>query len=42
MRGFWRGIAIFILGGMFGTAFGIALGFFCFLSYSRRRLPPSS
>ena len=30
MRGFWRGIVIFVLGGMFGTAFGIALGFFLF------------
>ena len=30
MRRFLRGIGIFILGGMFGTAFGIALGFFFF------------
>jgi Electron transfer DM13 len=30
MRRFLRGIGIFILGGMFGTAFGIALGFFLF------------
>ena len=28
MRRFWRGIAIFLLGGVLGTAFGIALGFF--------------
>ena len=30
MRGFWRGIIIFLIGGMFGTAFGVALGFFFF------------
>ena len=30
MRGFWRGVAIFLLGGVFGTAFGVALGFFFF------------
>lgn len=30
MRKFWRGIAIFFLGGVLGTAFGIALGFFLF------------
>ncbi len=30
MRGVWRGIAIFVLGGVLGTAFGIALGFFFF------------
>ena len=30
MRGFWRGIAIFFLGGIFGTALGVALGFFFF------------
>jgi Electron transfer DM13 len=30
MRGFWRGIAIFLLGGVLGTAFGVALGFFFF------------
>src|SRR5215471_16523708 len=26
----WRGIAIFVLGGVFGIAFGIAVGFFTF------------
>jgi hypothetical protein len=30
MRGFWRGIAIFLLGGILGTGFGAALGFFFF------------
>lgn len=30
MRGFWRGLAIFLLGGVFGTGFGVALGFFAF------------
>ena len=30
MRRFWRGIAIFLLGGVLGTAFGVALGFFFF------------
>jgi hypothetical protein len=30
MRGFWRGIIIFIFGGMLGTAFGVALGIFFF------------
>jgi len=30
MRGFWRGLAIFCLGGILGTAFGVALGFFAF------------
>jgi hypothetical protein len=30
MRGFWRGIAIFLLGGVLGTGFGVALGFFFF------------
>lgn len=30
MRGFWRGLAIFCLGGMLGTGFGVALGFFFF------------
>ena len=26
----WRGIAIFVLGGLLGTGFGVALGFFIF------------
>jgi hypothetical protein len=30
MRGFWRGLAIFLLGGLLGTGFGVALGFFLF------------
>ena len=30
MRGFWRGLAIFCLGGIFGIGFGVALGFFLF------------
>lgn len=30
MRNFWRGLAIFLLGGVLGTAFGTALGFFFF------------
>lgn len=30
MRRVWRGIAIFFLGGVLGTAFGVALGFFLF------------
>lgn len=30
MRGFLRAVAIFFVGGMLGTAFGIALGFFIF------------
>ena len=30
MRRFWRGIVIFLIGGMLGTAFGVALGFFFF------------
>lgn len=30
MRNFWRGIAIFLLGGVLGTGFGVALGFFFF------------
>ena len=30
MRGFWRGLAIFFLGGLLGTGFGVALGFFIF------------
>ena len=30
MRRFWRGLAIFLLGGVLGTGFGVALGFFLF------------
>jgi hypothetical protein len=30
MRGFWRGLVIFLFGGVFGTGFGAALGFFFF------------
>lgn len=30
MRSFWRGLAIFCLGGVLGTGFGVALGFFFF------------
>ncbi len=30
MKSFWRTIAVFLLGGIFGTAFGIAVGFFLF------------
>ncbi len=30
MRSFWRGIAIFFLGAILGTGFGVALGFFFF------------
>ena len=30
MKSFWRGIGIFILGGVLGTGFGVALGFFIF------------
>ena len=30
MTRFWRGIAIFALGGVLGTGFGVALGFFIF------------
>jgi len=30
MRGFWRTIAIFLLGGILGTGFGAGLGFFFF------------
>ena len=30
MNKLWRGIAIFILGGVLGTGFGVALGFFIF------------
>jgi hypothetical protein len=27
---FWRGLTLFLLGGVFGTAFGVAVGFFAF------------
>src|SRR5947207_8059345 len=30
MHRFWRGLAIFLLGGILGTGFGVALGFFFF------------
>jgi hypothetical protein len=30
MRNIWRGLAIFFLGGILGTGFGVALGFFLF------------
>jgi hypothetical protein len=30
MRGFWRGLAIFAVGGVLGTGLGVALGFFFF------------
>jgi hypothetical protein len=30
MARFWRGIVIFLIGGLFGTGFGVALGFFLF------------
>ena len=30
MNKFWRGVAIFVLGGVLGTGFGVALGFFIF------------
>jgi Electron transfer DM13 len=30
MRSFWRGLAIFLFGGVLGTGFGVALGFFFF------------
>src|SRR4030095_9335210 len=30
MRRFWRGFIIFLIGGLFGTGFGVALGFFFF------------
>src|SRR4051812_4176345 len=32
MRGIWRSIAIFVTGGVLGTCFGVALGFFFFPS----------
>ena len=33
MRRVWRGLAIFIFGGVVGTGFGVALGFFLFPYY---------
>jgi hypothetical protein len=30
MRGFWRGVVTFLFGGVLGTVFGVALGFFLF------------
>ncbi len=30
MKSLWRGIAIFLIGGILGTVFGIAVGFFLF------------
>jgi hypothetical protein len=30
MRRFWRALAIFLVGGVLGTGFGVALGFFLF------------
>ena len=30
MRAFWRALAIFLFGGVLGTGFGVALGFFLF------------
>ena len=30
MRGFWRSLISFFIGGLLGTAFGVALGFFLF------------
>jgi len=30
MHRFWRGFIIFLIGGLFGTGFGVALGFFFF------------
>ena len=30
MRNIWRGLAIFLVGGVLGTAFGVALGFFVY------------
>jgi hypothetical protein len=30
MRSLWRGLAIFLLGGILGTGFGVAVGFFAF------------
>jgi hypothetical protein len=30
MRGFWRSVVILLIGGVLGTGFGVALGFFLF------------
>ena len=30
MRRFWRAVAVFLFGGVLGTGFGVALGFFLF------------
>jgi Electron transfer DM13 len=30
MKSFWKSVLVFCLGGLFGTAFGIAVGFFIF------------
>jgi hypothetical protein len=30
MRGFWRTLVVFLVGGILGTGFGVALGFFLF------------
>lgn len=30
MKGFWRTLAIFLIGGVLGTAFGVAVGFFVY------------
>jgi electron transfer DM13 len=30
MRGFWRGLILFVFGGVLGTGFGVVLGFFLF------------
>ena len=38
MKSFWKSLSIFLLGGVLGTAFGIAVGFFIFpVSCFRRR-----
>ena len=30
MKGFWRGLAVLLIGGVLGTAFGVAIGFFVY------------
>ena len=42
MRRFWRGLLIFMLGGVLGTGFGVALGFFLFPLCFPRRRPPNN